>query len=122
MFGSRSPWPSSLIPKDAEVLNHAEAAQKAAIIIIAIQRQHYDFLASLEETLRGKVLVDISNNLKINQYPESNAKYLAQLVPSARVVKAFNTVSAWALQSGTLDASRQVRLNCRSLLFHRVMK
>ena len=121
-FGSRSPWPSSLIPKDAEVLNHAEAAQKAAIIIIAIQRQHYDFLASLEETLRGKVLVDISNNLKINQYPESNAKYLAQLVPSARVVKAFNTVSAWALQSGTLDASRQVRLNCRSLLFHRVMK
>ncbi|XP_015709007.1 metalloreductase STEAP4 [Coturnix japonica] len=108
VFGSRNPWPSSLIPKDAEVLSHAEAAQKAAIIIIAIQRQHYDFLASLEETLHGKVLVDISNNLKINQYPESNAKYLAQLVPSARVVKAFNTVSAWALQSGTLDASRQV--------------
>ncbi|XP_065587639.1 metalloreductase STEAP4 [Cyrtonyx montezumae] len=108
VFGSRSPRPSGLIPNAAEVLSHAEAAQKAAIIIIAIQRQHYDFLASLEETLHGKVLVDISNNLKINQYPESNAKYLSQLVPGARVVKAFNTVSAWALQSGTLDASRQV--------------
>ncbi|NXF37515.1 STEA4 Metalloreductase, partial [Nyctibius bracteatus] len=108
VFGSRSTQTSSLIPKDAEVLSHAEAAQKAAIIIIAIQRQHYNFLTPLAEILRGKVLVDISNNLKINQYPESNAEYLAQLVPGAKVVKAFNTVSAWALQSGTLDASRQV--------------
>ncbi|NXX90135.1 STEA4 Metalloreductase, partial [Centropus bengalensis] len=108
VFGSRSAQPSSLIPKDAEVLSHTEAAQKAAIIIIAIQRQHYNFLTPLAEVLHGKVLVDVSNNLKINQYPESNAEYLAQLVPGAKVVKAFNTVSAWALQSGTLDASRQV--------------
>ncbi|XP_052658730.1 metalloreductase STEAP4 isoform X3 [Harpia harpyja] len=108
VFGSRSTQTSSLIPKGAEVFSHAEAAQKAAIIIIAIQRQHYNFLIPLAEILRGKVLVDVSNNLKINQYPESNAEYLAQLVPGAKVVKAFNTVSAWALQSGTLDASRQV--------------
>ncbi|NXP04607.1 STEA4 Metalloreductase, partial [Thinocorus orbignyianus] len=108
VFGSRSTQKSSLLPKDAEVLSHAEAAQKAAIIIIAIQRQYYNFLAPLAEILHGKVLVDISNNLKINQYPESNAEYLAQIVPGAKVVKAFNTVSAWALQSGTLDASRQV--------------
>ncbi|XP_009806595.2 metalloreductase STEAP4 [Gavia stellata] len=108
VFGSRSKQTSSLIPKDAEVLSHAEAAQKAAIIIIAIQRQHYNFLTPLAEILHGKVLVDVSNNLKINQYPDSNAEYLAQLVPGAKVVKAFNTVSAWALQSGTLDASRQV--------------
>ncbi|XP_057288734.1 metalloreductase STEAP4 [Pezoporus wallicus] len=108
VFGSRSTQTSSLIPKGAEVLSHAEAAQKAAIIIIAIQRQHYNFLTPLTEILHGKVLVDVSNNLKINEHPESNAEYLAQLVPGAKVVKAFNTVSAWALQSGTLDASRQV--------------
>ncbi|KAM9304675.1 metalloreductase STEAP4 [Morus bassanus] len=108
VFGSRSTQTPRLIPKDAEVLSHTEAAQKAAIIIMAIQRQHYNFLTPLAEILHGKVLVDVSNNLKINQYPESNAEYLAQLVPGAKVVKAFNTVSAWALQSGTLDASRQV--------------
>lgn len=108
VFGSRSTQISSLIPKGAEVLSHAEAAQKAAVIIIAIQRQNYNFLTPLTEILHGKVLVDVSNNLKINEYPESNAEYLAQLVPGAKVVKAFNTVSAWALQSGTLDASRQV--------------
>ncbi|XP_068013023.1 metalloreductase STEAP4 [Melanerpes formicivorus] len=108
VFGSRSTKISSLIPTGAEVLSHAEAAQRAAIIIVAVQRQHYSFLVPLAEALQGKVLVDISNNLKIDQYPESNAQHLAQLLPAAKVVKAFNTVSAWALQSGTLDASRQV--------------
>ncbi|KGL84904.1 Metalloreductase STEAP4, partial [Tinamus guttatus] len=108
VFGSRQVQISSLIPKGAEVLSHTEAAQKASIIFIAIPRQHYNFLLPLAEVLNGKVLVDVSNNLKLNQYSQSNAEYLAQLIPGAKVVKAFNTVSAWALQSGTLDASRQV--------------
>ncbi|XP_030055878.1 metalloreductase STEAP4 [Microcaecilia unicolor] len=108
VFGSRNPQASSLLPKGAEVLSHREAAQKASIIILAIHRDHYEFLTGLTDVLEGKVLVDVSNNLKINQYPESNAEFLAELIPKAEVVKAFNTVSAWALQSGTLDASRQV--------------
>ncbi|XP_029444685.1 metalloreductase STEAP4 [Rhinatrema bivittatum] len=108
VFGSRNPGASSLLPKGAEVLGHKEAAKRASIVILAIHRDHYEFLTELTDVLDGKVLVDVSNNLKINQYPESNAQYLAQLIPRAKVVKAFNTVSAWALQSGTLDASRQV--------------
>nr|KAF6470368.1 STEAP4 metalloreductase [Molossus molossus] len=107
VFGSRNPRTSSLLPSGAEVLSYSEAAQKSDIIIIAVHRDHYDFLTALTEVLRGKILVDVSNNLKINQYPESNAEYLAQLVPGTRVVKAFNTISAWALQSGALDANRQ---------------
>ncbi|XP_051857468.1 metalloreductase STEAP4 isoform X2 [Antechinus flavipes] len=108
VFGSRNPELSSLHHKEIEVLSHAEAAQRSDIIIIAIHRDHYKFLGKLTEELQGKILVDISNNLKINQYPESNAEYLAELVPGAKVVKAFNTISAWALQSGHLDGSRQV--------------
>uniref|UniRef100_A0A2K6UVS3 STEAP4 metalloreductase n=1 Tax=Saimiri boliviensis boliviensis TaxID=39432 RepID=A0A2K6UVS3_SAIBB len=110
VFGSRNPQMTNLLPNDAEVLSYSEAAKKSDIIIIAIHREHYDFLTELTEVLNGKILVDISNNLKINQYPESNAEYLAQLVPGAHVVKAFNTISAWALQSGALDASRQAIL------------
>ncbi|KAI4014475.1 STEAP4 metalloreductase [Homo sapiens] len=108
VFGSRNPQKTTLLPSGAEVLSYSEAAKKSGIIIIAIHREHYDFLTELTEVLNGKILVDISNNLKINQYPESNAEYLAHLVPGAHVVKAFNTISAWALQSGALDASRQV--------------
>ncbi|XP_008684433.1 metalloreductase STEAP4 isoform X2 [Ursus maritimus] len=107
VFGSRNPHKSSLLPSGAEVFSYSEAAQKSDIVIIAVHREHYDFLKELTEVLKGKILVDISNNLKINQYPESNAEYLAQLVPGAHIVKAFNTISAWALQSGALDASRQ---------------
>lgn len=108
VFGSRSGHAYGLIPKDATVLTHAEAAETSDIIILAVQRIHYSFLEGLKEVLHGKVIVDVSNNLKINQYPESNAEYLAQMLPGSNVVKAFNTVSAWALQSGALDASRQV--------------
>uniref|UniRef100_A0A4X2M0E2 STEAP4 metalloreductase n=1 Tax=Vombatus ursinus TaxID=29139 RepID=A0A4X2M0E2_VOMUR len=107
VFGSRNPELSGLHPKGIEVLSYKEAAQRSDLIIIAIHREHYNFLIELAEELQGKILVDISNNLKINQYPESNAEYLAELVPGAKIVKAFNTISAWALQSGTLDASRQ---------------
>ncbi|XP_017391956.1 metalloreductase STEAP4 isoform X2 [Cebus imitator] len=110
VFGSRNPQMTNLLPNGAEVLSYSEAAKKSDIIFIAIHREHYDFLTELTEVLNGKILVDISNNLKINQYPESNAEYLAQLVPGAHVVKAFNTISAWALQSGALDASRQAIL------------
>lgn len=111
VFGSRNPnFNSNLIPRGAEVLSHAEAAMKSSVIIVAVHREHYDFLKPFSDILKGKVLVDVSNNLKINQYPQSNAEHLASLLPGAKVVKAFNTVSAWALQSGTLDASRQVFL------------
>ncbi|XP_062034811.1 metalloreductase STEAP4 isoform X2 [Lepus europaeus] len=108
VFGSRNPRMSNLVTSGAEVLSYSEAAQRSDIIILAIHREHYDFLRELTEVLNGKTLVDVSNNVKINQYPESNAEHLARLMPGAHVVKAFNTISAWALQSGALDASRQL--------------
>ncbi|XP_041104773.1 metalloreductase STEAP4-like [Polyodon spathula] len=117
VFGSRNPQNSSLLPKGTQVLSHLEAAQTSSIIFIAVHRENYEFLSAFSQELSGKVLVDISNNLRKNQYPESNAEYLAKLLPQSNVVKAFNTVSAWALQSGSLDASRQVCVcgdNCES--------
>ncbi|XP_053569992.1 metalloreductase STEAP4 [Bombina bombina] len=108
IFGSRNPNVSNLLPTGVEVQSHTVAAQKSSIIFLAVQRDHYSFLTEMTEVLEGKVLVDVSNNLKINQYPESNAEYLAKISPGSKVVKAFNTVSAWSLQSGSLDANRQV--------------
>ncbi|KAJ0059697.1 hypothetical protein NL108_009817, partial [Boleophthalmus pectinirostris] len=56
-----------------------------------------------------KILVDVSNNRRVNQYPESNAEYLSSLLPSCTVVKGFNVISAWAMQqSYPLDASTHV--------------
>ncbi|XP_026084286.1 metalloreductase STEAP4 [Carassius auratus] len=110
VYGSRDPKNSLLLPKGSKVMTHAAAACEAHVVFVAVQREHYGFLSSLVSDLEGKVLVDVSNNLKRGLYPESNAEYLSRLVPGATVVKAFNTISAWALQSGGLDANRQVLL------------
>ncbi|CAM4701312.1 unnamed protein product [Leuciscus chuanchicus] len=108
VYGSRDPKNSLLLPKGSKVMAHAAAAGEAHVIFVAVQREHYGFLSSLASDLEGKVLIDVSNNPSRGLYPESNAEYLSRLVPGVTVVKAFNTISAWALQSGGLDASRQV--------------
>ncbi|XP_048469487.1 metalloreductase STEAP4-like isoform X2 [Rhincodon typus] len=111
VYGSRDPKNTTLLPSGAQVFSHAEALNTSKIVFLAVHRENYEFISALSDQLDGKVLVDVSNNLKMNQYPESNAQYLSQLVPKANVVKGFNTVSAWALQSGSLDASSQSKKN-----------
>ncbi|GAA6227076.1 metalloreductase STEAP4 [Lates japonicus] len=110
VYGSRRPHSCGPLPQGTQVMSHAAAAQSASLVFICIHREHYDFLETLAPQLKGKVLVDVSNNLKKNLYPEANAEYLQRLVPGAHVVKAFNTLSAWALQNGPSDANRQVYL------------
>lgn len=110
VYGSRRPHSCGPLPHGALVMSHTEAAQLAAVIIVCIHREHYDFMEAAAPQLKGKVLVDVSNNSQKALYPESNAEYLQNLVPEAFVVKAFNTVSAWSLQNGLSDAHRQVYL------------
>ncbi|XP_022621340.1 metalloreductase STEAP4 [Seriola dumerili] len=110
VYGSRRPHSCGPLPQGTQVMSHAEAAQSASLVFICIHRENYDFLETLAPQLMGKVLVDVSNNLKKNLYPEANAEYLQRLIPGAHVVKAFNTLSAWALQNGPSDANRQVYL------------
>ncbi|XP_068999004.1 metalloreductase STEAP4-like [Embiotoca jacksoni] len=110
VYGSRRPHSCGPLPVGTRALSHGEAAQAAGLVFICIHRENYDFLETLAPQLKGKVLVDVSNNLRKNLYPEANAQYLQRLIPGAHVVKAFNTLSAWALQNGPSDASRQVYL------------
>ncbi|XP_054476862.1 metalloreductase STEAP4-like [Anoplopoma fimbria] len=110
VYGSRRPHSCGPLPQGAQATSHEAAAQSAGLVLVCIHREHYDFLETLAPQLKGKVLVDVSNNLKKNLYPESNAEYLQSLIPGAHVVKAFNTLSAWALQNGPSDANRQVYL------------
>ncbi|KAM9310011.1 metalloreductase STEAP4-like [Pholidichthys leucotaenia] len=109
VYGSRRPNSCGPLPQGAQVMTHAAAAQSAGLIFICVHREHYEFLETLAPHLEGKVLVDLSNNLKKNMYPEANAAYLQRLVPKAFVVKGLNTLSAWALQNGLL-AGKQVYL------------
>ncbi|XP_074520669.1 metalloreductase STEAP3-like isoform X2 [Halichoeres trimaculatus] len=111
VVGSRTPKRSvALFPDEAEVTTQLEAASQADVVFVAIFPEHYSTLVHLKAALAGKTLVDVSNSLRINQYEPSNAEQLADLFPESCVVKGFNTVSAWTLQTGARDGSRQVFL------------
>ncbi|RXN30381.1 metalloreductase STEAP4 [Labeo rohita] len=107
VYGSRGLKNSLLLPKGSKIMSHAEAACEAHVIFVAVQREHYGFLSSLASDLGGKVLVDVSNNLKRGLYPESNAEYLSKLVPGATVL----------ICGDSADAKQQVTNIAQSLSF-----
>ncbi|XP_073341469.1 metalloreductase STEAP4 [Pagrus major] len=109
VYGSRRPHSCGPLPQGAQVMTHAAAAKSASLIFVCVHREHYEFLETLAPHLEGKVLVDLSNNLKKDMYQDANGAYLQRLVPGAAVVKGLNTLSAWALQNGLL-AGKQVFL------------
>ncbi|XP_037617644.1 metalloreductase STEAP3-like [Sebastes umbrosus] len=111
VVGSRNPKRSvALFPEEAEVTSQMEAASQADLVFVAVFPEHHSTLVELKPTLAGKTLVDVSNGLRINQDGPSNAEQLADLFPESSVVKGFNTVSAWTLQMGPRDGSRQIFL------------
>ncbi|XP_064420031.1 metalloreductase STEAP3 isoform X2 [Latimeria chalumnae] len=110
VVGSRHPTRNTaLFPPSTEVTTQRDAASQASIIFVAVYREHYSTLCDLRDGLSGKVLVDVSNSAEIN-HRDSNAEYLASLFPECTVVKGFNVLSAWALQSGPKDGNKQVLL------------
>ncbi|XP_020796408.2 metalloreductase STEAP2 [Boleophthalmus pectinirostris] len=110
VVGSRRPKQAAhCFPHVVDVTHYEDAVGKANMVFLAIRREHYSVLWDLKHLLEGKILVDVSNNRRVNQYPESNAEYLSSLLPSCTVVKGFNVISAWAMQqSYPLDASTHV--------------
>lgn len=102
--------PSGLFPDAVELRNQEGAASQAGcVVFMALFPEHYRSLLGLQSALAGKVLVDVSNAAEMNIHGPSNAERLAELFPDSLVVKGFNTVSAWELQTGAHDGSRQVR-------------
>ncbi|XP_073318669.1 metalloreductase STEAP3-like [Pagrus major] len=111
VVGSRTPKRSAaLFPEEAEVTSQMEAASQADLVFVAVFPEHHSTLVELKPTLAGKTLVDVSNGLRINLDGPSNAEQLADLFPESSIVKGFNTISAWSLQMGPRDGSRQVFL------------
>ncbi|XP_026157507.1 metalloreductase STEAP3 [Mastacembelus armatus] len=111
VVGSRNPHRSvALFPEEAEVTSQMEAASQADLVFVAVFPEHHSTLLELKPSLAGKTLVDVSNGLRINKEGPSNAEQLADLFPESFIVKGFNTISAWTLQVGPRDGSKQVYL------------
>ncbi|XP_069791331.1 metalloreductase STEAP3 isoform X2 [Narcine bancroftii] len=111
IVGSRYPKRNgNLFPRAIEVTSQREAIERANIIFVAVHREHYSSLSELRDGLMGKIMVDVSNKLEVNEHEESNAEHLASRFPGSRVVKGFNVISAWTLQTGARDGNKQVMI------------
>uniref|UniRef100_A0A4W6E1A1 STEAP3 metalloreductase n=1 Tax=Lates calcarifer TaxID=8187 RepID=A0A4W6E1A1_LATCA len=111
VVGSRNPnrIDRGLFPDGVDIRSQKEAVDSAErVVFAAVYPEHYYTLVGLRRQLAGKVLVDVSSATRLNSGEQSNAEKLAELFPESRVVKGFNVISAWALQAGVHDGSRQV--------------
>jgi len=107
IIGSRDPTKFSNLTPEGVELSSYEAACIPDIIVIAIPQPFYHSLPS--ELLKGKILIDVSNRSTVKrQSSQSQAEYLAELYPESTVVKGFNVLSAYALENGGLQGSKQV--------------
>jgi len=77
----------------------------ADVIVLAVPfRAIEETVEELDDTLEGKVVLDVTNaldeHMQLVQSDKSGAEELQELAPSARVVKIFNTVFAKHMDSG----------------------
>jgi NADPH-dependent F420 reductase len=85
-------------------MQNAEAAQNANICVLTvIQSAHHEILKSLKDELKGKILVDTTARVdfrdpKPPKQPSAGRMAQDLLGPEVRVVAAFQTVPAHALQ------------------------
>ncbi|XP_072541811.1 metalloreductase STEAP3 isoform X1 [Salminus brasiliensis] len=100
-----------LFPHAVELRNQEGAVARAdRLVFLALFPEYYPSLQGLRALLAGKVLVDVSNAVELGSSAVSNAERLAEMFPESVVVKGFNVISAWTLQTGAQDGNRQVLL------------
>ncbi|ELT89636.1 hypothetical protein CAPTEDRAFT_117237 [Capitella teleta] len=78
------------------IVRISDALDASDVIILAINAQNYATLRPYAKLLDEKIIVEVSNPEKFSK-EKSAAERLQEMFPTARVCKAFNTVSAYAL-------------------------
>ncbi|XP_042871606.1 metalloreductase STEAP3-like isoform X2 [Penaeus japonicus] len=92
---------------DVTVTTVKEALTEGEMVLVAIPAEHHESLP--RQLLEGKIVVDVSNRPPDSRPgPVSVAECLQGSLPESHVVKAFNTLSAFALQQGDVRGSREV--------------
>jgi len=113
VMGSRCPDKRN--GTEFEIVSIVECIRRSPIIFVAIHPEYYtDSLVSHLEIhpslFNGKILIDLSNQTgkKSHLNDSSNAERLQTAMTNSFVVKAFNNISSFAMQSTTVGGSRNV--------------
>ncbi|XP_042871597.1 metalloreductase STEAP3-like [Penaeus japonicus] len=115
VVGSRTPEsarPCLRLP-GVRVTSVQEALTEGEMVLVAIPAEHHEALP--RQLLEGKIVVDVSNRpAESPRRAVSVAECLQGSLPESHVVKAFNTLSAFALQQGNVRGSREVPISSDS--------
>ncbi|KAK3094728.1 hypothetical protein FSP39_005492 [Pinctada imbricata] len=85
-----------------------ECVQTASVILLAVHVENYkDCIGDYVPLFSGKTVVDVSNRARKSK-KTSNAEYLSTLLPESIIVKAFNVISAYAMENDSAGGSKQV--------------
>lgn len=112
MFGSRTPEKAKAL--GAEIGHYgsggslANAIHYGEIVVLAVPYKAVERIARVSDNFRGKVVIDCTNPLIFAQsmadlaigHTTSAAEQIAQMLPEAKVVKAFNTAFAHHIEQG----------------------
>ena len=91
----------------AKLMKTEEAIDASHIIVMAVPKDFYD--RQPLKLLEGKTVIDVSNRATLHRKEEvSQAEYLQSLLPKSAVIKSFNVLSAYALESGGLQGKNEV--------------
>lgn len=95
--------------ESAQVSTAVVGSQADDVVILAVPYTEVQAIAEHYDGFEGKTVVDITNPVNFETFeliPEagrSGAEEIAAMIPSAKVVKAFNTTLAGALEAGSVD-------------------
>ena len=89
----------------AKLMQTEDAINASKIIVMAVPKDFY--VNQPLHLLEGKTVIDCSNRSSIHRKndEQSQAEYLQSLLPKSPVIKAFNVLSAYSLESGGLQGT-----------------
>jgi len=106
---SRNPENIGVPVPEGVKLAGLSSLSSAQVVVVAVPRDFYHTLP--QHLLSNKILIDVSNRNSTRRTDSiSQAEYLASLFPSSQVVKSFNVLSAYSLENGGMQGSKQVFL------------
>ena len=93
----------------AKLATTEEAIKSSNIIVMAVPKNFYE--RQPLHLLEGKTVIDVSNRNSVYRKDDSisQAEYLQSLLPRSAVIKAFNVLSAYALESGGLQGTYRLK-------------
>ncbi|KAK7090628.1 metalloreductase STEAP4-like [Littorina saxatilis] len=113
ILGSRSPAARQRALYDnclcgVQMMSLDDCISQCDVLVAAIHMENFKTtLAPRAEILSDKIVIDVSN--RTNRYSAvSNAEFLQSLIPASVVVKAFNSVSAYAMEDQTTVRNNRV--------------